>query len=353
MDKKILFLSMAVSLAMTACDDKDEPYIATEPDPEVVITREMADSVWSEYMGKDIPTWTKAAIPTAETEAYYEDYIENWLTEDEETRDVEITFTDDTATCKFLDDSKKTPKYVKITAKGAHVTIHNDSIENGEAAGRARMNYILKGSSQHASLRIYSNKKFMVSLRDVCLHNDRGSVINAQKAMEKKRMFIKVEEGTQNTLWDAVQYSDTIAGEDDKGAIFSEGKLIITGKGELKVKGNYNHAIACDDRIHIMGDVILDIEDAAKDGLHAKDEIVISGGWVRSMAQKDAVQSDSLLLMRGGCLMAAGKRAVSAPNFDYQAGKFCLFGNSTQAPTTAALPCDSILGKGYTVIIAK
>lgn len=350
---KTLWLSLFASLTLTACDEKGEPYIATEPDPEVVITREIADQVWIEYMGEGIPTWTNAAIPQNETEAYYEDYIYNWIAKDEETRDVKITFTDNDATWEFLDDSKKTAKYVKITKNGAHVTIHNDSIENGEAAGRARMNYILKGNSKHASLRIYSNKKFMVTLDNVCLLNDKGSVINAQKAMEKKRMFIHIPEGTQNTLWDAEQYSDTIAGEDDKGAIFSEGKLIICGKGELKVKGCYNHAIACDDRIHIQGDVILDIEDAAKDGIHAKDEIVISGGWTRSMAQKDAIQSDSQILVRGGCLMAAGKRAVSAPLFDYQAGKFCLLGNSTQVPITTTLPFDSISGKGYTVLFAQ
>lgn len=330
---RTITLTLTLTLTLTACSDDDQPYIEQGPDP-IEITHDLAVWTWQEQLGTDIPKMTEAAVPSDTAQAYYDDYIQNWIMPDEEIRDIEITFTNDTVTWKYPDEKKQgTAKAVKMEAHGAHLIVRNENItETGEADGRARVNYILKGCSEHASIRIYSNKKFMITLDNAQLMNDKGSVINVQKSLEKKRVFINVQ-GDNNYIADAEIYTDTIAGEDDKGAIFSEGKMIIMGEGALKVEGNNSHAIACDDRIHIHSGVMIDVQKSVKDGLHAKEEIVISGGWVRTFATKDAVQAASLD-MRGGCLMAAGSRAVTAPAFDYSGGSFCLIGNSTDTPTS-------------------
>lgn len=344
-------LTLTMALTITACSDDDKPYIEPTIDP-VVITRTMADSIWMEQLG-DTLKMTEAAIPTDTTQAYYDDYTRNWL-EGESTRDVVITFDGDTATCEFVGSDakevKKNKKYVSVYKQGAHIIVRNDSIIDGLAEGRARMNYILKGQSQDASIRFYSNKKFMITLDNAQLSNSKGSVINVQKSFEKKRVFINVI--GENYIADATQYTDTVAGEDDKGAIFSEGKMIISGPGILKVEGNYGHAIASDDRIHIHSGVMVDIQNAVKDGLHAKEEVVISGGWTRSYAQKDAIEA-ATLEVRGGCLMAAGSNAVSAPIFTFTDGSFCLLGNKTDIPTSTPTAWEVTEATDYVIVTSS
>lgn len=356
MNSKLTITLLAGTLAFSACDEKGTPYIEPEDTstPEVVITRQMADSIWTKYLGTGIPQTSEAARPQRETEAYYEDYVENWILPTEETRDIVITFDHGKVSWTYPDEkNKKTEQAVKISAQGAHLTIRNEEVINGVAEGRARVNYILRGTSDDASVRIYSNKKFMITLDNAELLNSVGSVINVQKSLEKKRVFINVKENTRNYIGDATVYSDTIEGEDDKGAIFSEGKMIFMGKGLLQVEGNCNHAIASDDRIHIHSGVMIEVIHAAKDGIHAKDEVVISGGWTRSFANKDAIQSEALQ-MRGGCLMSAAKRAVSAPVFDYSGGTFCLVGKETDHPSaTSTCAWDSIPATGYSILLAQ
>ena len=75
---------------------------------------------------------------------------------------------------------------------------------------------------------------------------------------------------------------------------------------------------------------------APKDGIHVKDELVQSGGYVEVFASKDAVQCDSLsdgYVLRGGRMLTCAKRAMTANPFAYQGGSFCLVGNDCSLPT--------------------
>ena len=321
---------------LTACDEKDKPYVGPEDAPTADLTLHLADSIWNEYNTLYPFSEATEMVPTSEADTYYEDYADNWLV-DEDTRDVTITFDGEQAIVEFdAETQKKDKKYVRIVQNGAHITIYNDSVLNGVAEGRARMNYILKGQTSEGSIRVYSNKKFMITLDGVSLSNARGAAINVQKSLDKKRVFVNIADGTVNTLCDAEVYTDTIEGEDDKGCLFSEGKLILMGNGQLTVTGNYNHAIAADDRIHIHSGVQLRVIGNKKDGIHVNDELVMSGGQVEVWANKDAVQCDSLsdgLILRGGRLLTCAKRALSVPTFNYAGGSFCLIGTNASTPT--------------------
>ncbi|MCR5394919.1 MAG: carbohydrate-binding domain-containing protein [Bacteroidales bacterium] len=324
----------AMSLCLSACSDDDDPVVEEEDDVESLLTTELADSIWSAYSSLYTFTDATEVTPTDTAADYYEDYADNWL-EGDDTRDVTITFSDDTATVEFA--SSKNTKFISIDQDGAHLVIYNDSVLDGEAAGRGRMNFILKGSTSDGSVRFYSNKKFMITLDGVSLTNSRGAAINVQKSLEKKRVFVNIAEGTENYLTDATNYTDTVAGEDDKGCLFSEGKLVLMGDGQLTVTGNYNHAIAADDRMHIHSGVRLNVVCNAKDGIHINDELVMSGGLVQVYAPKDAVQCDSLsdgLVLRGGRLLTCAKRAITATPFVYSAGSFCAIGASSDVPTS-------------------
>ncbi|MBP5346517.1 MAG: carbohydrate-binding domain-containing protein [Bacteroidales bacterium] len=342
---------------VASCSEKDDPYVSPEKEAEKALTRELADSLWQSFNTASPFVDGTDAVPTDINADYYEDYAETWLA-DEETRDVTLIFDGDNVTVNYDPDTKsKDMKFVHITCQGAHVIIRNDSVKNDVAEGRARMNYILKGRSDDGSVRIYSNKKFMLTLDGLSLTNTRGAAISVQKSFDKKRVFLNVLKGTENALCDAENYTDTVAGEDDKGCLFSEGKLILMGEGKLSVTGNYAHAIAADDRIHIHRGVQLYVLGAPKDGIHVKDELVQSGGYVEVFATKDAVQCDSVsdgYVLRGGRMMACAKRALTARPFVYNGGSFCLVGNDCSLPTdslsTATNWSSAEVSKGIFVV---
>lgn len=346
---------MLLALA-TACDDDSAPYIDPEDEPNDIqaaeLTQTLADSVWATLLPTPF-TEAEDKAPTDPNAPFYDDYYDNWIEEGDKVHDVIITYSDNDASIEY--DGKNTQNLVKITKVGAHVTVRNEKVENGEAAGRPRVNYILRGSSTDGSLRVYSNKKFMVTLDGVSLTSATGAAINVQKSLEKKRVFISLANGTVNHLCDATLYSDTVAGEDDKAALFSEGKMIFMGEGQLNVTGKHAHAIAADDRIHIHAGVHLNILSAVKDGLHAE-KVVMSGGELRILAEKDALQCDSLsdgLQMRGGRLLTCAHRALSANPFVHTGGDFCLIGHNSSSPTSAASPWLRKQENGFVVVYSE
>ena len=96
---------------------------------------------------------------------------------------------------------------ITVTKEGAHLAIETN------AAG---VRYIISGSSNDASFKLYSQKKACVVLNGVELTNPQGSVINSQL---KKRLFIDLAPNTINTLTDGTSYTK-VKGEDQRGCIF-------------------------------------------------------------------------------------------------------------------------------------
>lgn len=355
---KYLSASLFVVLA-ASCGDTSDPYIDPNPLPDTdlepikVDILHIADSVFANEYPESTFLDAKESVPSDPLADNYEDFFENSTMYSEGTRDVVITYRGDEVSWVFEDDDKdKSKNVVKISADGAHVTIHNE-----EADGRARMNYILKGESSNGSLRVYSKRKFMITLSDVNLTNAKGAAISVQKsADEKKRVFLCLDNASQNQLCDGEEYTTVVEGESDKGTIFTEGKLVIFGKGSLQVQSLNNHAIASDDDIYIHSGVRLSLKADNKDGLHSKDKIVMGGGLVQISADKDALQCDTIskgFTMTGGRLLAAGKRAVTAYSFVFSGGEFALVGKHSLLPDTPDFWKKSEFPEGYLIVKGK
>lgn len=359
-------LAGASAITLLSCTDDEPKYIIVDKVEPVEMTWALADSLWNEYASAPFVE-ADETIPTDPEADFYKDFYENWIdpTEDE-TRDIVITYKEDTVKITYEDDGRKTKTLVKCTARGAHVTIHNDSLDYmlaEPAVGRARMNYILRGTSANGSLRIYSNRKFRITIDGVNLTNPNGAAINIQKSYDKKRAFICLANDTENTLCDGEVYSDTIAGEDDKACLFSEGKMVFCtisdkgkvgdGTGKLTVTGRYNHAIASDSRIYIHRGVELVVANAVKDGIHS-DALVMGGGLVKVFAAKDAVQCEDStkcgLQLLGGRLLSCGKRALTTPSFNYVGGDFVQVGNLTSQPSEGQSNWEKVEQKGYSIL---
>ena len=184
---------------------------------------------------------------------------------------------------------------VSITNSNGYVTV-NSSVSR-------QIVYMLSGSGS-GQLTIYGSYRHNLTLNGLTLTCSDGPAINNQC---HKKCYVVVN-GT-NTLSDGTAYS--ASDEDRKAALFSEGQLIFSGSGTLAVTGNYKHAVASDDYIHITEGAGTFNLSAASDGLHANDGVYIKGGTLTVNAGNDGVQCDSVILISGGTLdITAGDKGI-------------------------------------------
>ncbi len=219
-------------------------------------------------------------IPTNENDESYEDFIEH----SSFTKTISISYADGNATVSSL------PEGVEAIVNGAGVTI------NSTIGGVA---YELSGSTSDGYFKIYSEKKFHLTLNDVSITNTTGAAINIQSG---KRVFVTLVDGTTNSLTDGSSYN-TPDGEDEKGAFFSEGQLIFNGKGSLEVKGNKKHGIASDDYIRFRTGSNIFVTASKGHGIKANDYVVIGGGVLNievSGTAKKGISTDGYVLVSGG-----------------------------------------------------
>ena len=219
-------------------------------------------------------------IPTDENDESYEDYVEH----SSFSETVSIVYADNEATVSTLPDG------VEATVDGAGVII------NSTIKGVA---YELKGSSSNGYFKIYSEKKFHLTLNGVSLTNPTGAPINIQSG---KRVFVTLADGTSNSLVDGTSYN-TPDEEDEKGTFFSEGQLIFNGKGSLEVTGNKKHGIVSDDYIRFRTGTNIYITASNGHGIKANDYVAIGGGVLNievSGTAKKGISSDGYVLVSGG-----------------------------------------------------
>jgi hypothetical protein len=193
---------------------------------------------------------------------------------------------------------------IKITFNGTSATVENevtgvtiitsgaDVTVTSTVAGEA---YEVTGSTTDGMLKIYSDKKYKLTLNGVSIKNNDGPAVNIQSG---KRAFV-VLNGT-NILEDGVTYATST--EDQKGTFFSEGQLIFSGTGTLNIVGNNKHGIAADDYVRVQSGAI-NITKASSDGIHTNDGIYIDGGTLNINASSDGIEAEEgHIIINGGTI---------------------------------------------------
>lgn len=164
--------------------------------------------------------------------------------------------------------------------------------------------YNLSGSTSNGFFKLYSSVKQIISLNDVSITNPSGAAINNQS---HKRTFVAVS--GSNTLKDGAtdsdgDYPDEDDDEDMKAAFFSEGQLIFSGDGSLKVTATGKSGIASDDYLRFTSDgPSIEVSSSAGHGLKANDAIIISGGTISvsvSGTGKKGLTTDGYAYIGGG-----------------------------------------------------
>ena len=190
---------------------------------------------------------------------------------------------------------------VTITEDGQDITIN---------ATASEVEYVLSGSTSNGSVKIYSDKKFKLTLNGVSITNADGPAINIQSS---KTAFVVLTDNTTNSLTDGSSYTTTVADEDMKGTVFSEGQLVFSGNGSLTVTGNYKHAICSDDYIRVIAGNIT-INAAATDGIHANDAFIADAGTFNITAASDGIECEEgyIIINNGSFTLNTGDDGIAA-----------------------------------------
>ena len=229
-------------------------------------------------------------------------------------RTVTVVYSGGIATVEGTGDS------IDCTVSGAGVTLVN--------AGSEVVRYELSGSTTDGFFKLYSGKKQAVVLNGLSLTSGTGAAINIQgryngagnKPSGGKRTWVVVQ--GSNSLTDGVGYSATPECEDEKGALFCEGKLVVCGSGSLAVTARGKNGIASDDYVHFQNGPTVKVNSAAGHGVRGKDAILVSGGTIEvevSANMKKGFSSDSLVHFAGGVtsVKVTGSAAYDSEDEEY------------------------------------
>lgn len=307
MKKRLSYSLILVALALVTAscvkDDTDMDDIIARYQVEPV-SIEMDYSALSE--ADDVPI-------TDENDSAYNDYVENssW------NKVIAINFQGDRV------EVNGSVSGVVIEPNGAHVTIMNIS---------GPVKFVVSGTTADGSLKFYGDKRFQLLLNEVSIDNPHGAAINNQGS---KSMYVVLADGTTNRLQDGLDYA-MVDEEDQKAALFSEGQIIFSGKGQLDVTAVGRGGIRSDDYIRIRPGVKIHVNCSALDGLRANDGIIIDGGVINietTGAGAKGVRSGGLMTVNGGRLVAISDGDTRIETVE----------GVVDTATCAALYCDTLM----------
>ncbi len=277
--RKILHYSLlltALALVTVSCV-KDDTDLAD------VIAQYQMEPVSIELDFSDLSETPDVPV-TDENDSAYNDYVENssW------NKVIEINYNGNAVTV-----NGSVPG-VAVQTEGAHVTIMNMS---------GPVKFIVSGKTTDGSLKFYGDKRFQILLNGAEILNPHGAAINNQGS---KSLYVVLAEGTVNRLQDGATYM-MVDEEDQKAALFSEGQIIFSGKGELNVTAVGRGGIRSDDYIRIRPGVKISVNSSALDGLRANDGIILDGGVINietTGAGAKGMRSGGVMQVNGGRLVA-------------------------------------------------
>ena len=176
------------------------------------------------------------------------------------------------------DDVSVSEGLIKITGKGTYVL-------SGEFEGQIRAQT--------------EDKNVRLVLNGVNITSPDGPAIWVTGA---KNMYISLADGTENSISDSADYSDSEA----SAAITADCDMVINGNGKLNVCGNYSRAI------------------------HTKDDLILRSGSLEISSVGDAIKGkDSIKVYSGNyTINAGGKGMVVTEKEDDEKGYFYVEGGT-------------------------
>lgn len=215
--------------------------------------------------------------------------------------DIDVGYDEESSVGITFSDGSATISGEGATAEGETVTISQ--------AGT----YILSGTATNGRIIVSADKTAEIKLIfngvDITCADNAPLLVS-----EAKKVYIVLEDGTENVLTDSASYS---LGEDDSntdGAIFSKADLTINGSGTLTVNANYKHGIVSkDDLVITDGNINVTSASTAMEG---KDSIKISGGKFNISAGTNGIKSTNTEASDKGFISVTGGSFTVVANND-------------------------------------
>ena len=198
---------------------------------------------------------------------------------------------------------------VTITIDGNNVTANHGSTEG--------VCYVVTGKTTDGSLIINGNTNFELNLNGADITSASTTAID----IEGKGNAYLVVNGT-NKVKDGTT-------ADHKAAIYSKGKLLISGDGSLEVYGTYKNGIHGKTNIVIDKGVNLYVNSTANNGIKAGDNMYINGGIINVEVSADggkAINGDADVIINGG-----RTTVIATGNGTWEADETLAYGGDTKA----------------------
>ena len=198
---------------------------------------------------------------------------------------------------------------VTITIDGNNVTANHGSTEG--------VCYVVTGKTTDGSLVVNGNTNFELNLNGADITSASTTAID----IEGKGNAYLVVNGN-NKVKDGTT-------ADHKAAIYSKGKLLISGDGSLEVYGTYKNGIHGKTNIVIDKGVNLYVNSTANNGIKAGDNMYINGGIINVEVSADggkAINGDADVVINGG-----RTTVIATGNGTWEADETLTYGGDTKA----------------------
>ena len=208
---------------------------------------------------------------------------------------------------------------VAKTENGVEITISGDSIiaSHGKNEGIC---YVVSGTTSNGMLYIDGKTNFMLNLNGANITCTKGTAIDIQSKMVAYLVLTGSNKLTDGTT------------DDHKSALYSKGKLLISGTGSLDINATYNNGIHSKSYVVIEKGVNLYVK-AANHGIKGTDA-VINGGIINVETAGNGakgINCDNDVTINGGrtTILCTGNGEWDTEDLE------------TKAP--ACIACDSIM----------
>lgn len=207
---------------------------------------------------------------------------------------------------------KSASSAITTVIDGGNVVVTNSNTDT-------EYTYVLQGSCSNGSFTLVSDYKSTIRLAGLQLQSTLEEAVNIKCG---KRVNLVVEEGTENTL------ADAITDNGQKGALYCKGHLELSGSGTLTLTGNVKHALASKEYCFIKKSFgTLQVKKAVSDGIHAGQYFKMNGGKLAiSGIGGDGIQAEATLeeaydeeLPDGSMLINGGKIDINCTGSDVSA----------------------------------
>ena len=223
-------------------------------------------------------------------------------------------------------------KYIYLNGSSAQYNGSGITVQGSKITISKGGTYVISGTLSNGQIYIMTDdKKVRLQLNNCSITNNAGSAINCQQA---KKVTLETLAGTNNSL------SDGGTHDTDKGTVFSEDTVVLTGEGTLNIKANYAHGIQSDDDIVMNGGTVK--IQSAKSCLHSNDGIEINGGSLYCDGGTNGIKTDGYINITGGDSTFIGgnreeKGAIYCDGaFAVTGGTFRAIGNTCAKPNSTA-----------------